>query len=78
MNSTTTPTTNAPRTVEQVKALDEAIAKCDRLLDRATTRGNLEASIRWDAKLRDLSIAMANVGDVLWGKYCEQLLMEDA
>lgn len=75
MNSTISTT---PRTVDQVRELDKAIAKCDRLLDRATTRGSLEASIRHDARLRDLSFAMASVSDYLWGKYCETLLTEEA
>lgn len=68
---------STPRTVDQVRELDEAIAKCDRRLDRAVTRGNVEASIRHDAILRELSVAMTAVSDRLWGKYCEQLLQED-
>lgn len=78
MNSVSLTTNTTPRTVQQVRALDKAIAKHDALLDRAVSRGNLEASIRHDAVLRELSDAMSAVSDRLWGKYCEaELLRED-
>lgn len=78
MNTTTNTNINAaPRTVEQVKLLEEAIAKCDRRLDLAVTKGQLEASIKHEARLRTLMDAMDKVSDRLWGKYCESLLMEE-
>lgn len=70
--------TTTPRTVQQVRALDRAIAKYDRLLDRAVMRGSHEASIRYDAQLRELMSLMDAVSDRLWGKYCEALLTEEA
>ena len=66
-----------PRTVEQVRALDKAIMKCDRLLDRAVSRGQIEASIAYDARLRELTDAMTAISDALWGKYCQTLLEEE-
>jgi hypothetical protein len=73
LNSTPT----KPRTVTQVQALDSAIMKCDRLLDRAVTRGQLEASIRYESRLSELTSAMAAVSDNLWGKYCQSLLNKE-
>ena len=79
MNSVSLTTNTTPRTVQQVRALDKAIAKHDALLDRAVMRGNLEASIRHDAQLRELMNLMDAVSDRLWGKYCEaEMLREEA
>lgn len=75
-NNINTNNLTTPRTVKQVRALDNEIAKCDKLLDRATLRGNLEASIRYDAMLKELTDAMSAVSDLLWGRYCETLLIE--
>ena len=75
MNSTNNK--QVPRTVSQVRELDEAITKCDYRLDKAITRGHLETSIRYDAQLRELTTLMASVGDRLWDKYCQSLLQEE-
>lgn len=63
-----------PRTVAQVQELDNAIAKCDKLLDRAVNQGRFEASMKYETKLAELSALMADVSDNLWGKYCAKLL----